>query len=169
MFVRKQQLPTSYEEYFQRLRYTHTLFMISPVIYVLVAVLLKQEVLGPQGGFVDLPSAEYNILSFVLLLAAIVVGVAACFLVPQRHPIAGLIEQSDSLLALGSALFQKHILRVTLADTPAIFGVTLFLLNGVMAHLVAFVLLSLLLLLVLFPRWATWAEARREFLAIHPY
>jgi len=50
----------------------------------------------------------------------------------------------------------------------AILGLVLFLFNGRLSHLVAFVLLSFVLMLSFFPRWSAWEEARNAYRMTHP-
>lgn len=55
---------------------------------------------------------------------------------------------------------KAHSVRIALADAIAVFGLVLFLLNGNLLHLLAFIGIAFVLLLLIFPRKAEWAEAQ---------
>lgn len=166
MLRRRQQFvpaATSFEGFFQVTRKVHWIFAVSPLIYVLVALVLKRWVLQPQGGFVDFAVAEYNLALLGAGLASIGMCFALYFLLPRWQSVAKLIKQSTSLLDLGAQLYRVHLQRVQIAMIPAILGLVLFLLNGILEHLVVFSLITLLLLVVMRPRWSVWQQAETAF------
>jgi len=162
-FQRKQ--ATTVADALRAMRLAHIQFFLSSFSYILVAWLLRQMVPGAERGFVDLPASQYNsllYLAFVLSLAAAVLLFA--YIVPRRTlVVAAQQEDVNSLPALIKALQQTHLLRVVVADFPAILGVVLFLLNGQMEPLLSLVGVTWLLLLVTFPRREDWEEAEQVF------
>ena len=163
LFQRKQ--ATTVAEAYHAMRLAHVQFLFSGLTYIVVAWLLRRNVPGAEHGFVDLPASQYNpllYLAFVISLAAAVLLFA--YIIP-RHTLLAPAQQENvnTLPALLKALQQTHLLRIVIADIPAILGLVLFLLNGQMEPLVSLVGVTWLLLLVTFPRREDWEEAEQVF------
>jgi len=162
-FQRKQ--ATTVAEAFNSMRLAHIQFLISGFTYIVVAWLLRKNVPGAEHGFVDLPASQYNsllYLAFVLSLGA--AGLLFAYIIPRHTLVAAAQQESvNTLPALLKALQQTHLLRIVIADIPAILGLVLFLLNGQMEPLVSLVGVSWLLLLVPSPRREDWEEAEQVF------
>ncbi len=157
---------TPFDDAFNITRRNHVMFMISGLVYVLVAWLIQQFVWGGQPtGFLNLPELTYLMLAgaaVVLTLAAI----AALFLIlPKMTSPAAVLDKKDisTVETLGFELSQAHMVRIVAAQTPAILGLVLYLLNGNIPHMIIFVAISLLLLLATFPRRDDWEEGKRLF------
>lgn len=145
MFGPKNSLPlaTSFEGYFNATRTLSRVFAFSPLIYVLVGLALRAFAMPPGRGFTDLNPSDYNIAFALAGVASFGLVAVACFVLPQFRPVSRLVEQSSSALDLAAALSRAHLQRVQLMQVPAIMGLVLFLMNGILWHLVLFTALSL--------------------------
>ena len=155
---------TPFEEIFAKTKFVHFFFITSALIYVLLASQLQQYVFEPGSGFVTLPSTEYMLLLGVLVVAAFVCAAIVLLVLPKRNTVEFLVEKRNvkSLNQLGLGLREEHLRRVIFCNTIAIFGLVLFLLNGNIFHLIPFVAVSILLLILIYPRWANWEAAKNK-------
>ena len=157
---------TPFDEAFSGARRIYVTYIASGLIYVLVARLLQQGVwMGGQDGFIGLPQATYLALLAAAGAITVIVTAALFFYLPKiTAPAAVLAKKSPQTEeAFGFELFQAHIMRLIAAQTPAILGLVLFLLNGSILHMLVFVIISWLLLLLTFPRKEAWEEAKLLF------
>jgi len=164
--TRKATKETPFDETFGITRRAHVMYMISGLTYLLVAWLLQQNVwMGQQVGFIDLPPATYLALLAAAGVITVIVTAALLFYLPKiTAPAAVLSRKSPRTQeAFGFELYQAHIMRIIAAQTPAILGLVLFLLNGSIPHMLIFVIVSWMLLLLTFPRKEAWEEAKMLF------
>ena len=129
------------------------------VILYMVAALLLRNALGRAGGLVNLPRAAYGQLLVLLLLLALAILALVTFLIPARLADPERLARQagvNRLSAVVSRLQRAFMVAVTGAHAVALLGVALFLLNGRMADLGVFVLLSLAGLAVITPRQERW-------------
>jgi len=155
----------TFDQAFKTGRRLTLVYILSNLVYVVVAVLLVRSVPVAHMGFVGFPDATY--LNFVILAAAVslvllivILLVLPRFISPQALLARKQIETVDNL---GYELLQAQLMRITLAQAIAIFGLMLFLFNGHWLHMIPFALLSILLLTLKFPRKEQWDEAKRLF------
>lgn len=161
-------LATSFEGYYQATRTLYRTFFASPIIYILAGWAIKNFAMSPQGGFVDFPPAEYNVILAIAGLTSLALIAAAHFLLPRLRPVSALVRQSATVLDLGNALLRAQMLRMQMVQAPAIFGLVLFLLNGILLHLVLFTVLTLLAQVLERVEPSTWEAARNEFETSRP-
>jgi len=157
---------TDFEESLGITRLNSFIFMLSDIIYILVAWLIQQNVWGgEQMGFVNLPKATYTQALIAVGVVTLISVAIQFFYLPKITSPAALLNknQISSLNELGYRLNQAHLLRIAVAQVPAILGLVLYLLNGNIPHMIVFVLVSFITLLLIFPRQETWDEAKRLF------
>ena len=157
---------TPFDEAFSATRRIYVTYIASGLIYVLVARLLQEGVwMNGRAGFIGLPPATYLALLAAAGVITVIVTAALFFYLPKiTSPAAVLAKKSpETEEAFGFELYQTHVMRLIAAQTPAILGLLLFLLNGSIPHMLIFVIISWTLLLLTFPRKDAWNEAKALF------
>jgi hypothetical protein len=155
--------PQDLDAAFRQVRLTHLAFLASTLIYGLVGILLKQFIMGAEPGFVGLDPSTYFMLLVLFIIISVGLGFVVLVVLPRRNSPQHLVksEAVSSSAELGQALFKAHSIRIAMTEAIAIFGLVLFLLNGNLLHLLVFIGIAfVLLLLLIFPRKAEWAEAQ---------
>ncbi len=161
--------PSTFEEWFTQTRKLHFGFMGGIVMQGVVAIVIKQQIMMNDPGFVNLdPATFYGLLTVLSIVACVIVGVVFIIL-PKRSTVDHLLTKSfESPVALGKALSSETILRSTIVAAIAIFGLILFLMNGNLMHFAAFAAIAFVLLLLLFPRRSNWDEVLNVFRIARP-
>lgn len=154
-----QEIRTRLEASLRKTRIIHMAFITALFVYTLV-VFLIQATFTPFRGFA--PSVPVHLLRPLLyLLSLITLGVI--------HLLKRVLLGSERLHGRGSqglyiALQSGHIVLFALSETPALYGLLLFLLAGWAGDFLFLSLLALLSQLTLSPRRERWEEAARPFL-----
>jgi hypothetical protein len=130
--------------------------MIAGLFPYLVLVELVRGHLGSTGYLMD--SRQIGLLAYVLYGLALLP-----FIVPpliKRHVIAAAREEGEGALVI--RLRTATFLGYALSEVPAVFGLLLFFLAGLNAAFYVLWFLSLLSMLLQFPRLRNWEELARQ-------
>jgi hypothetical protein len=130
--------------------------MIAGLFPYLVVVEIVRSQLGSEGYLMDARQVE--------LLAYVLYGLALLpFIVPhliKRHVIATAPQEGEDVLAI--RLRTATFLSYAMSEAPAVFGLVLFFLAGLNTAFYALWFVSLLSMLVQFPRLRSWEELARQ-------
>jgi hypothetical protein len=139
-------------------RITHVAFIASLFIYIVVAALI-QRTAAPFHGFA--PSAPIDLLRFLFYLFSLltfgILLLRRSFFAQDRL----WAKRSGSQNPFG-ILTSYHVVLFALSETPAIYGLVLFLLGGEMGDFLGLVFLAFLYQLFAYPRRELWEEAARR-------
>jgi hypothetical protein len=130
--------------------------MIAGLFPYLVIVELVRGQLGTSGYLMD--AREIELLAYVLYGLALLP-----FIVPhliKRHVIAAAPEEGEGALVM--RLRTATFLSYALSEVPAVFGLVLFFLAGLTKAFYVLWFLSLLSMLLQFPRLRGWQELARQ-------
>ncbi len=130
--------------------------MIAGLFPYLAVVELVRGQLGSTGYLMD--SRQIELLAYVLYGLAILP-----FIVPhlvKRHVIAAARDEGEGALAI--RLRTATFLSYALSEVPAVFGLVLFFLAGLNKAFYLLWFLSLLSMLLQFPRLRSWEELARQ-------
>ncbi len=130
--------------------------MIAGLFPYLAVVELVRGQLGTTGYLMD--SRQIELLAYVLYGLAILP-----FIVPhliKRHVIAAARDEGEG--ALGIRLRTATFLGYALSEIPAVFGLVLFFLAGLNKAFYVLWFLSLLSMLLQFPRLRSWEDLARQ-------
>ncbi len=123
--------------------------------YLLVVEIVRRQI-GPDGYLVD--AEQIELLQYVFFILALLP-----YVIPQlikRHlAVAAPRESMETLLA---RLRTATLLSYVLSEVPAVFGLVLFFLAGAYKAFYALWFLSLVSMLVHFPRLRAWEELARK-------
>jgi hypothetical protein len=129
--------------------------MIAALFPYLAVVELVRAQLGGAGYLMDAREVE--------LLAYVLYGLALLpFIVPhliKRHVISGASQEGEGALVM--RLRTATFLSYALSEVPAVFGLLLFFLAGLNTAFYVLWFLSLLSMLLQFPRLRSWQELAR--------
>lgn len=156
---------TPYRTSYRITRFVQYVFMASVLVYVLVAWQLTVWVPVASEGFVSLPEQTYVWVVAVAVIIAVTLIVAQVVAAQRLTEPRILLKRRRirTLEELGYYLSQAQTLHTTLAESVAVLGVVLFLLNGRWVHMLPFAAVGLLMHLLYLPRWEDWEEARKLF------
>jgi hypothetical protein len=160
LFTRQKLL--NYDRMMEHARNIHVVFMGAILLYVIFGVVLKLFVMGSEPGFVGFPDSMYSMMLSTLFLVSIVLSIVVLFILPRQNSPQKLIK-GDAIVSseeFGQVLLKAHMTRVAMAQAIAIFGLLLFFLNGELLPLFAFSGITLVLLVLIFPRRAEWEKAK---------
>lgn len=130
--------------------------MIAGLFLYLAVVELVRSQLDSAGYLMD--SRQIELLAYVLYGLAILP-----FIVPhliKRHVIAAARDEGEGALVM--RLRTATFLSYALSEVPAVFGLVLFLLAGLTKAFYVLWFLSLLSMLMQFPRLRSWEELARQ-------
>lgn len=130
--------------------------MIAGLFPYLAVVELVRGHLGSTGYLID--SRQIELLAYVLYGLAILP-----FIVPhliKRHVIAAARDEGEGALVI--RLRTATFLSYALSEVPAVFGLVLFFLAGLNKAFYVLWFLSLLSMLLQFPRLRSWEELARQ-------
>lgn len=130
--------------------------MIAGLFPYLAVVELVRGQLGTTGYLMD--SRQIELLAYVLYGLAILP-----FIVPhliKRHVIAAARDEGEGALVI--RLRTATFLSYALSEVPAVFGLVLFFLAGLNKAFYVLWFLSLLSMLLQFPRLRSWEELARQ-------
>ena len=130
--------------------------MIAGLFPYLVVVEIVRSQLGSEGYLMDAHQVE--------LLAYVLYGLASLpFIVPhliKRHVIATAPQEGQDVLVF--RLRTATFLSYAMSEAPAVFGLVLFFLAGLITAFYALWFVSLLSMLLQFPRLQSWEELARQ-------
>lgn len=130
--------------------------MIAGLFPYLVVVEIVRSQLGSEGYLMDAHQVE--------LLAYVLYGLASLpFIVPhliKRHVIATAPQEGEDVLVF--RLRTATFLSYAMSEAPAVFGLVLFFLAGLITAFYALWFVSLLSMLLQFPRLRSWEELARR-------
>ena len=130
--------------------------MIAGLFPYLVVVEIVRSQLGSEGYLMDAHQVE--------LLAYVLYGLASLpFIVPhliKRHVIATAPQEGQDVLVF--RLRTATFLSYAMSEAPAVFGLVLFFLAGLITAFYALWFVSLLSMLLQFPRLRSWEELARR-------
>lgn len=130
--------------------------MIAGLFPYLAVVELVRGHLGSTGYLMD--SRQIQLLAYVLYGLALLP-----FIVPRlikRHVIAAAAQESEGALVM--RLRTATFLSYALSEVPAVFGLLLFFLAGLNTAFYVLWFMSLLSMLLQFPRLRAWEELARQ-------
>lgn len=140
-------------------RVVHAAFIASLFTYIVVAALI-QRTAAPFHGFA--PCAPTDLLRFIFyLLSILTFGILLLLRRTLLTPGRIRARSPESLEPLRT-LTSYHVVLFALSETPAIYGLVLFLLGGEMGDFLGLVLLAFLYQLLACPRRELWEEAARS-------
>ncbi len=123
--------------------------------YVLVVEIVRRQI-GHDGYLVD--ARQVELLQYVFFILALLP-----YVIPQlikRHLTA--VAPRESMETMIARLRTATLLSYVLGEVPAVFGLVLFFLAGAYKVFYALWFLSLLSMLVHFPRLRAWEELSRK-------
>ena len=129
--------------------------MIASLLVYAVVVEMVRARFAPFEGFARFP--QWEVLRYVF------VGLAVADAVLVRILKARLLAARPAGVAPGAALQMASIVTFALCEAVGVFGFVLFLVTGSAVDFYFFLVLSLLLFGIHFPRWDQWQEWARRF------
>lgn len=140
------------------------LSMVGSVLVYAVIVEVIRAQYAPFGGFSPLP--EITVLRAVLAGVAVVmffvIRLVIKLFLSGKIPGSGAGGPSGPLPAEAQRLVSAAMVTYALCETPAVFGLVLFLINGNPFDFYGFMALSLLYFAVYFPRFSAWVAWMQE-------
>lgn len=122
-----------------------SMFFIAIFVYNIVAVFVSYDEKFGENGFIGMESGLYSMLFYALIIISIV-NFIVIFKLKAKMDIKSPVRQSS-----GKEV-NYAVVRIALAESMAIFGLVLFLINGDFNHLLLFTALAVFGMFIVYPR-----------------
>lgn len=140
-------------QHFRATRIIAVAMIVSLLVYVVIVELIRTR-FEPFDGFSRFPQWETLRWVFLVVAAAEAVGI--------RFLRAALLAPRPSGPGPGQRLQTASIATFALCESVGLLGFVLFVVSGSSADFYVFLVLSLLLFGIYFPRWDRWEEWSRQ-------
>ncbi len=148
----------SFKKSYQASLIIAAVFFVFLLIYVAVVEIIRWQ-FSPFYGFATLEDIQSTRLIFFGLAALQVIAIRVLRGIMLRKTF------SDNEATLASKLFRSFLISFALAEIPAILGLVLFFLAGLVRDFYILLIVSVVLMFMFFPRyhnWKSWIEEEKK-------
>ncbi len=121
------------------------MFFIAIFVYNIVAVFMSYDEKFGENGFIGMESGMYSLLFYAFIIIS-VINFVVIFKLKAKTDIKSPTQQSS-----GKEI-NYTVVRIAFAESMAIFGLALFLVNGNFNHLLFFTALAIVGMFLVYPK-----------------
>lgn len=122
-----------------------SMFFVAIFVYNVVAVFMSYDEKFGENGFVGMESGSYSMLFYALIIISIINFIVIFKLKAKA-------ESKIPILSSSGKAINYTVIRIVFAESMAIFGLVLFLINGSFNHLLLFTALAVIGMFIVYPK-----------------